>query len=203
MNWMVAESAMFHGGGGGCEEAEAEAEAAAYAEHLRRQAASKEKKPPEHAGPSAAMAAEHERMRAREQQRKAERVDKERAENVLSAALVGEAYRLPPEVSGHILQGVGKPSGTRTFEYAGTQQARTEAEHARRQQLRAGVVAFEKRVDGYTNELAGGSSGKPEARWAELPTVTAQEAKDLVGKGNSMLHATEDKQFVQMFVPRS
>ena len=184
---------MYHGD---CEaDADAEAEAAAYAEHLRR--SKKAAAAPVYSDPSAAMAAEHEKIRGREQARRAELVERERQENELSTSLVAGQYRLPPDVSGEILQRVGEPSGTRTFHFASTHQAITENEHSRREQHRAGVLAFEKRVDGYTNELA--SSAAQERRWDEMPTATAQQTKEMVDRGNAHTHGRENKQFVAMY----
>ena len=195
MNWMVAESAAFHGGS--CEDdAAAEAEAAAFAEYQRRARKGKAPAEPVHADASSAMAAEHRKMREREEQRRVDRLEHERKENELSAVLVGNEYRLPPEVSGHILSKVGEPTGNRAFDYTSTHQALTEAEHGRREQLRAGVNALEKRVDGYTNELVGNGM---EQRWEDLQAVSAQEAKDLVNHANSQVHAMENKAFVQMY----
>lgn len=186
---------MFHGGASCDAEAEAEAEALAYAEHLRR--SKKTAEPPVFSDPSAAMAAEHQKIREREQARRAALVEHERQENQLSTSLVAGQYRLPPDVSDEILQRVGEPSGTRTFNYASTHQSITENEHSRREQHRAGVLAFEKRVDGYTNELT--SSSGQERRWDEMPTVDVQQTKEMVDRGNAQTHAMENKQFVAMY----
>lgn len=192
MNWMVAESAMFHSS---CDaDAEAEAEALAYAEHLRR---SKKAANPVFSDASAAMAAEHQKIRGREEAKRAELIESERQENMSSMSLVAGQYGLPPDVCGEVMQRVGEPSGMRTFQYASTHQAITENEHSRREKHRAGVLAFEKRVDGYTNELA--SSAGQERRWEEMPMATAQQTKEMVDRGNAQTHATENKEFVAMY----
>ena len=198
MNWQVAEAAAFHGGAGGCcEEDEAEAEAAAFAEYQRRFGGTQQAV---HRDAAAVMAAEREGQRAREQRRHAERVQREQRENVDSVRLVGRQYGLPGEVSeGVILGHVGEPSGTRGFDYGRTAQALTETEHARREQARSGVAALDRRVDGYVNQALGGGGCPAEpGRWEELPSVSAQQAKEAI-ESNAATHALENKEFVQMF----
>ena len=197
MNWQIAEAAAFHGGTGDCCEDEDEAEAAAFAEYQRRFGCGA---PAIHKDAAAVMAAEREAQRAREQKRHTERVEREQRENVTSARLIGNKYGLPGEVAdGVILSHVGEPSGTRGFEYGRSAQALTEAEHARREQLRAGVVALDKRVDTYVNDALGSGSCPTEpSRWDELPAVSAQQAKEAI-ESNATVHGLENKEFVQMF----
>ena len=192
MNWAVAEAAAFHVGN--CEEEDDE-EAAAFAEYQKRMGQNHAQQAV-HKNSAAAMSAEHNKMREQERRRREEQLTKERQENSQSACMIGRQYGLPTEVSSEILTRVGEPSGTRTFAHSRTQHHLTELEHARREKLRAGVLALDKRVDAYTNELAGNKGAVDSRRWEHLQTVSsAQEAI----RGNTALHGREDKEFVQMF----
>ena len=94
---------------------------------------------------------------------------------------------------GRTRQGSGDPRFTRTFRYAGTQQGLTEAEHANRERLRLGTVAFEKRVYAAVAEASG---QRREERWAQLERVDLGQAKEMLDRSNALFHGTEDTQFV-------
>ena len=96
---------------------------------------------------------------------------------------------------GSLGQGSGDPRSTRTFRYSGTQQGLTEAEHANRERLRLGAVAFDKRVDAVVTEVASGK--RQEERWEQLERVDVGRAKEMLDRSNRLFHGTEDKQFVQ------
>jgi hypothetical protein len=193
MNWAVAEAAAFHGGS--CED-EQEADEAAFAEYQRRMRATPTE--PVHKNASAVMAAEHRAMRERERVRQQEKLQREQRENERSASLLGREFGLPAEVTHGILGHVGKPSGTRQFEYGRTQHAQIESEHERRMRVRAGIVALDKRIGTYHDELAGGSSLTDERRWDELAAVSGDEARAAI-ESNDKMHAAESKEFLQMF----
>ena len=55
------------------------------------------------------------------------------------------------------------------------------------------MLAFERRVDRYTNHLAGG-----ERNWEGLEVASAEEARR-IGEKNARVHGAEDKEFVLMF----
>ena len=98
---------------------------------------------------------------------------------------------------GSLGHGGGDPRFTRTFRYSGTQQGLTETEHASRERLRLGAVAFEKRVDAVVTEVASGK--RQEERWEQLEQVDMGQAKEVIDRSNALFHGTEDKQFVQMW----
>jgi hypothetical protein len=195
MNWAVAESAAFRGGA--CECDEREAEEAAFAEYQRRTAA-EAKAEPVHKNSAAAMAAEHKGMREREKARRKEKIERERRENEESARALALKFGLNDDLESDILGRVGEPSGTRTFEYSHTQHAALSKEHLRREQVRTGVLALEKRCVGYVNEVASGSAITDASKWQQLPA--APSAPDPSWEtSNARLHGMEDKEFIQMF----
>ena len=99
--------------------------------------------------------------------------------------------------AGSLGQGGGDPRSTRTFHYSGTQQGLTEAEHAIRERRRQGTLAFERRVDAVVSEVASGK--RQDERWEQLERVDVGQAKDMLDRRNTLFHATENKQFVQMW----
>lgn len=99
--------------------------------------------------------------------------------------------------AGSLGQGGGDPRSTRTFHYSGTQQGLTEAEHAIRERRRQGTLAFERRVDAVVSEVASGK--RQDERWEQLERVDVGQAKDMLDRKNTLFHATENKQFVQMW----
>jgi len=200
MNWMVAESNLVHGGGG-CEHDEDEEEAAKFAEFQRRKRAAaaqagKVATPQgKHSDASAAMAAEHSKLREQEQQRRTHRIEQRKKEDAEGVQLLGQHFGLPGDVSNDILSAVGDLAERPVFEYNRTQRAATEAEHERREKFRSGVLSREKRADGYMSELAAGAS---EQRWDDLQAVSAHDVNAL-NSANSRVHAKDDQQFVLMY----
>lgn len=117
--------------------------------------------------------------------------------NRVGSVLGGDLGAARRNSAGSLGQGGGDPRSTRTFHYSGTQQGLTEAEHAIRERQRQGTLAFERRVDAVVSKVASGK--RQDERWDQLERVDVGQAKDMLDRRNTLFHATENKQFVQMW----